>query len=141
MTAEIINMKDLKAKSKKVEPTQEELDDIARERFSEFVHFVNGDMSEEEGTPYFQSIGWNVIFGRDATPLGLIGHTDWGWIDTYNEAVHFHVGEYIKSFPMPPLEEWPVDTVNMLEDCAEFCLHGTSTDNIVQPQPPKNTVH
>ena len=132
MTADIIDMKDLKTKS---------ADDQAKEKFKEFIHFVKGDMSQEEGSDYMNRIGWNVIFGSDATPLGMIGHTDWGWVDTYNQAVHFEVGEYIKSFTIPPLEEWPLDTQDMLEDCAEFCMTGQSKHGNVNSSPEPAVIH
>ena len=76
----------------------------------ELQRFIYGDMSEEEGTEYLGGIGWVLILGPEQEPLGFMGQTDWGWIDTLNETAHFLLPRGYETKLIPELDDWGFDT-------------------------------
>ena len=154
MTAEIIDMEDLKTRMHRVEADgsitnlateekeQAKIEENAKEEWHQFQRFFLGDMSEEDGIEYLANIAFVVIFGPEKEALGVIGQTDWGWFDTLNCAAHFPLPDRIQTLPIPELEEWGWDTEGMVESIAEYSITGCSSDGSVSNKPPlKKIVH
>lgn len=160
MTSDIINLEDLKSRMFKVvsaaddcpvcgavedchcDEEQKRLDKQAFQCWKEFEAFLSGEMEIEDEGDYLNAIGFNVIFSKNLTPVGLIGTTYWGWFDTLNCAAHFIIGNFIKTVPIPPIEEWSIETTGILEDCANYCIDPSTEGEFgtVQDHPDKNNI-
>ena len=120
----------------------EDAEAVFENNWLELQRFIYGDMSEEEGTEYLGGIGWVLILGPEQEPLGLMGQTDWGWIDTLNETAHFLLPRGYETKLIPELDDWGFDTSGLMDSIAEYSITGCSSDGSVTDKPPlKKIVH
>lgn len=117
--AEIINIADRSKTPRK------KASEVAFDALLEFERFFCGAMEPEEGGEYLSQIGLVLIMGSDG-PMGLMGRTEHFWFDTVNEVCCLPVGDKINTVTIPPLDEWGFETDGLLQEVAEYVLHGSN---------------